>query len=345
MGFFGFINKDLGIDLGTANTLVNEKNKGVIISEPSVVAYDTNTSRVLAVGQEAKAMIGRTPGNITAIRPLKDGVIADFEITHKMLKYFIEKANEQSSGFKRVRVVIGVPSEVTEVEKRAVIEASYVAGAKRTYLIEEPLAAAIGAGLPVAEARGSMVVDIGGGTSDIAVISLGGIVLSRSLRVGGDELDESIISYIRKEYNLMIGDRTAEEIKISIGNAYSKSPREEKEITGRNLLTGLPKKIKVNSDEIRGALSEPVTTILDGIKFVLERTPPELASDIAVQGIMLTGGGALLRGLDRLISDETGIPVHIAESPLNCVARGTGMALENIDKLSSVFIDSKKYGY
>jgi rod shape-determining protein MreB len=342
MGIFNVFTVEMGIDLGTANTLVNIKGKGIVVSEPSVVAYNRDENKVLAVGSEAKKMIGRTPGNVVAIRPLKDGVIADFEITHKMIKYFIQRAHPKKSLFFYPRVLVGVPSEVTEVEKRAVIEAAYAAGAKDALLIEEPMAAAIGAGLPVADATGSMVVDIGGGTTEIAVISLGGIVTSRSIRIGGDEMDEAIVNYIRKEYSLMIGERTAEDVKIKIGSAFPIGASQTMEITGRNLITGLPKSLTITSDEIREALKEPITAIIEGIKYTLEKTPPELSSDIMQHGVMLTGGGALLIGFDKLISIETGMPVKIADNPLDCVAIGTGLALENYDTLKSVFIASRR---
>ncbi len=344
MKMFNFFSKDIGIDLGTANTLVNVKSKGIVVREPSVVAIREGTNEVLDVGLGAKQMIGRTPGNIIAIRPLKDGVIADFEVTSKMLKYFIERACPKTSIFSAPRVVVGVPSGVTAVEKRAVIEAAIGAGAKAAFLIEEPMAAAIGAGLPVAEPTGSMVVDIGGGTTEIAVISLGGIVTALSIRVGGDDMDEAIVHYIRKEYSLMIGERTAENIKMSIGSAYPMKEELKMEITGRNLLSGLPKTQSVGSHEILEALREPINAIVEGIKMSLEKTPPELAADIMMQGIMLTGGGALLKGLDVLIRKETGMPVQIADEPLDCVAKGTGMAIENFDILKSVFITPKKMG-
>ncbi|MEA4816602.1 MAG: rod shape-determining protein [Lachnospiraceae bacterium] len=336
--------KDMGIDLGTANTLVYVKGKGIIVNEPSVVAINTNTKEVIAVGNEAKEMVGRTPGTIVAIRPMKDGVIADFNITQAMLKYFIEKAYPRSFFGPRPRVVVCVPSGVTEVEKRAVIEATIASGAKdkNAYLIEEPMAAAIGAGLPVENPSGSMVVDIGGGTSEVAVISLGGIVTSNSLRVAGDELDNHIVNYIKKEFNLAIGDRTAEEIKITIGSAYLLEVEEELEIRGRDLISGLPKTVLITSEQIRFALSEPVNSIIETIKQTLEATPPELASDIMESGITLTGGGALLTGLDTLISKETGIAVHVANEPLNCVVMGTGLVLEHIDTLKSVLLSPKK---
>ncbi|MCX7923843.1 MAG: rod shape-determining protein [Clostridia bacterium] len=338
MGLFA---RDIGIDLGTANTLVHVKGKGIIVREPSVVAINKKTNDVLAVGEAAKSMIGRTPGNIVAIRPMKDGVIADFDVTQNMLKHFIKSA--MSTGvFSKPRVVICVPSGVTEVEKRAVEEATLQAGAKEAYLIEEPMAAAIGANLPVEEPSGSMVVDIGGGTSEVAVISLGGIVTSKSLRVAGDELDEAIVHYVKKEYNLMIGERTAEEIKMSIGAAYPKHKEEVFEIRGRDLITGLPKNLTITSTEITEALKEPINAIVDAIKFTLEKTPPELAADIMDRGIMLTGGGALLSGLDRLIKEETGMPVSIAERPLDCVALGTGKVLDEIETLKKVLISPKK---
>ncbi len=336
--------RDMGIDLGTANTLVFLKGKGIVVNEPSVVAINTLTKEVLAVGNEAKEMIGRTPGNIVAIRPMKDGVIADFDITQAMLRYFIGKAYSRSMFGPKPRVIICVPSGVTEVEKRAVMEASISAGAKSndTYLIEEPMAASIGAGLPVEEPTGSMVVDIGGGTSEVAVISLGGIVTSTSLRVAGDEIDSYIIGYIKKEYSLAIGERTAEEIKINIGCAFPKPEEESMDIRGRDLVTGLPKTITITSNEILTAISEPITAIIDCIKQTLEATPPELAADIMEFGITLTGGGALLSGLDQLITNETGMPVHIANEPLNCVVLGTGTVLEHIDTLRKVLVSPKK---
>lgn len=343
MGLFSGFVKDMGIDLGTANTLVYIKGRGIVAREPSVVAIQTNTKQVLAVGEEAKKMIGRTPGNIVAIRPLKDGVIADFDVTKNMLKYFIKKATKRRTFF-QPRVVVCVPSGVTEVEKRAVEEAAIHAGARDAYLIEEPMAAAIGAGLPVQEATGSMIVDIGGGTTEVAIISLGGIVTSKSIRVGGDELDESIVNFIKKEYSLMIGERTAEEVKITIGSADGNSEISEMEIRGRDMISGLPKTINVSSKEIYEAMKEPIHGILEAIKSTLEKTPPELASDVMEQGIMLTGGGALLEGLDRLIIDETGMPVHIAEEPLDCVAKGTGKALDSIEILKKTLSNNKRIG-
>jgi len=341
MGIFSVFSKDMGIDLGTANTLVYIKGKGIVVREPSVVAIQTDTKQVLAVGEEAKRMIGRTPGNIVAIRPLKDGVIADFDITQNMLKYFIKRAMSGRSLF-LPRVVVCVPSGVTEVEKRAVEEAAIHAGAKDAYLIEEPMAAAIGAGLPVHEPTGSLVVDIGGGTTEVAVISLGGIVTSKSIRVGGDELDESIVSYIKKEYNLMIGERTAEEIKITIGTANANSKEKKMSIRGRDLISGLPKVIEISSKEIYDAMKDQIFGILDAIKSTLEKTPPELAADIMEQGIMLTGGGALLEQLDRLIAKETGMPVNVAENPLDCVAIGTGKALESIEVFRKIAPKKKR---
>lgn len=333
--------KDIGIDLGTANTLVYMRGKGILIREPSVVAVDVKMDRVRYVGQEAKDVIGRTPGSIVAVRPLKDGVIADFDMTTSMLQEFIRKALKgRAFAGSRVRVIICIPSGVTAVERRAVKEATQNAGAKRVSIIEEPMAAAIGAGLPVADPTGSMIVDIGGGTSEVAVISLGGIVTSRSVRVAGDEFDSSIINYIKKKYNLLIGERTAENIKIAIGSAYPYADNEPSmDIKGRNLLNGLPENITVTSEEIREALSEPLSHVIEAIKVTLEKTPPELAADIIDQGIMLAGGGALLKGLDLLIHAETGMPVKVAERPLDCVADGTGKVLENIDKLIDVLTD------
>ncbi|MEE1138915.1 MAG: rod shape-determining protein [Acutalibacteraceae bacterium] len=333
--------QDIGIDLGTANTLVFVKGKGIVIREPSVVAVDqkSNPPRVVAVGMEAKEMIGRTPGSITAVRPLKDGVIADFEITAEMIAAFIKRTTKRTP-FSRIRVLICIPSGVTEVERKAVYDAAKSAGAKYVSLIEEPMAAAIGSGLPVSEATGSMVVDIGGGTAEVAVISLGDVVTANSARVAGDNFDEAIISYIKKKYNLLIGERTAEDIKIKIGSAYPYEGEGTINIKGRNLMDGLPKNVDVTSEEIREALADPVSQIVDAVKSTLEKTPPELAADIIDHGIMLTGGGALLRGLDKLISAETKIPVIIAQNPLDCVADGTGLCLEN-DSLS--ITSNKKY--
>ena len=341
MGIFNSFSKDLGIDLGTANTLVYLKGKGIIMKEPSVVAIHADTREVLAVGEEAKKMIGRTPGHIIAIRPLSDGVIADFDITQSMLKYFIKSAYSRKS-LVQPRVVVCVPSGVTEVEKRAVEEATVQAGAREAYLIEEPMAAAIGAGLPVQEPTGSMIVDIGGGTTEVAIISLGGIVTSRSVRIGGDELDTSIVNYVKKEYNLMIGERTAEQIKVTIGSADSECEKKSMNITGRDLVSGLPKTISVNSSEIYEAMKEPIHGIIEAIKYTLEKTPPELASDVMELGIMLAGGGALLEGLDRTIRNETGMPVNTAENPLDCVALGTGQALEDIETLKRISKNSRR---
>jgi len=316
---------NIGIDLGTATVLVYVKGKGIVLKEPSVVAIDQNTNKIRAVGEEARQMLGKTPGNIVAIRPLRDGVIADYEVTEAMLRHFIGRVCGKRRLF-RPTVVICVPAEVTSVEKRAVVEAAVNAGARKAFLIEEPMAAAIGAGLPVAEPVGNMIIDIGGGTTDVAVISLGGIVVSQSLRVAGNKMDEAIVRYIRKTYNLMIGERTAEEIKIRIGSAYPLEEPLDMEIRGRDLINGLPKTISINSEEVREALEEPLTAIVDAVKAVLERTPPELAADIIDRGIVMTGGGALLRGLDHLFAKATGIPVRLADDPVSCVAEGTGKA-------------------
>ena len=338
-GIFKSFAHDMGIDLGTANTLVHAKGKGIIIREPSVVAVDRENKEVLAIGAEAKQMLGRTPGHIVAIRPMKDGVIADFDITQSMLKYFIKKAIGKHS-LVRPRIVVGVPSGVTEVEKRAVIDATVQAGAREAYLIEEPMAAAIGAGLPVQEATGSMVVDIGGGTCEVAVISLGGIGISRSIRTGGDAMDDAIVRYIRKTFSLLIGERTAEEIKITIGTAMELEEATEMEIRGRDLVTGLPKYLLINANQICEALSEPVANIVDAVRNTLERTPPELASDIMDRGIVMTGGSSLLRNLDRLLSKETGMPVYVSDDALSCVALGTGIAVENVDIYKKGFMAS-----
>ncbi len=337
-------NKDLGIDLGTANTLVFSKGKGIIVNEPSVVAFNTQVGEVLAVGDQAKDMIGRTPGNIVAVRPMKNGVIADFDTTQAMLRYFIKKAVPRGFGFSRPRVVVCVPSGVTEVEKRAVIEATISAGAreKNAYLIEEPMAAAIGAGLPVAEPTGSMIVDIGGGTSEVAVISLGGIVTSKSLRVAGDELDQSIVNYVKREFNLAIGERTAESVKIGIASVYNPDPDVTMDIKGRDLVSGLPKTVTISSTDVQKAIEEPINAIIDAVKLTLENTPPEPSADIMEAGIMLAGGGALIKGLDELLSSETGIPVNVAQDPLFCVAAGTGYVLDDLDSLHDVLITTKK---
>ena len=328
--FLSSLSQDMGIDLGTANTLVHVKGKGIVIREPSVVAVQKDTNEVLAIGSEAKRMIGRTPGNIVAIRPLKDGVIADFDITQAMLKFFIRKAIGNKT-FVRPRVVVGVPSGVTAVERRAVLDATIQAGAREAYLIEEPMAAAIGAGLPVQEATGNMVVDIGGGTSEVAVISLGGIVVSRSVRIGGDKMDEAIVQYIKKRYNLLIGERTAEEIKIAIGTAMRVENPDTMDIRGRDLVTGLPKTLNIDANQIQEALSEPVAGIVEAVRGTLERTPPELSADIMDRGIVMTGGASLLRNLDNVLSKETGMPVYVSDAALSCVALGTGIAVEHVD--------------
>ncbi|OPY55929.1 MAG: Rod shape-determining protein MreB [Pelotomaculum sp. PtaU1.Bin035] len=338
----GLFSKDMGMDLGTANSLVYVKGKGIVIREPSVVAIQKDTGQVLAVGEDAKKMIGRTPGNIVAIRPMKDGVIADFDVTQSMIKYFINKSLRNHTFLIRPRVVVGVPSGVTAVEERAVREAALQAGAREAYLIEEPMAAAIGAGLPVHEPTGNMIVDIGGGTTEVAVISLGGIVTSRSIRIASDEMDEAIINHVKRTYNLLIGERTAEQIKIQIGTAYPLTTMETDEVRGRDLVTGLPKTVQITSEEIYKALSEPVTSIIEAIKATLEQTPPELAADIMDRGIVMAGGGSLLRDLDRLVIEETGMPVHLADEPLLSVAYGAGRVLENIDMLRKVLIHPKK---
>ena len=335
-----FFSNDLAIDLGTANTLVYARDRGIIINEPSVVAIHRNArgqTRVLAVGKEAKDMLGRTPGSIQAIRPLKDGVIADFEVTQSMLKYFINKASERRS-FIRPRIIICIPFGITQVEKRAVKESAQSAGAREVYLIEEPMAAAICAGLPIREPSGNMIVDIGGGTTEVAVISLGGIVYSKSVRVAGDKFDDAIVNYIKRKYSLLIGERTAEQIKLSIGCAYPFEEEKTYEVKGRDLISGAPKTIEVNSEEIRDALAEPISAVVDAIKTALERTPPELAADIVDNGIILAGGGALLANLDILIKEKTGLPVALAEDPLTCVVRGSGKALQDIDLLRKVTV-------
>lgn len=334
---FGLGAKDVGIDLGTANTLVFVKGKGIVLREPSVVAKNIQTGEIVAVGSAAKNMIGRTPGSITATRPMKDGVIADFEITTAMIEHYMKEALKNAGGnWKKPNVMICVPYGITSVEQRAVTDAARQGGAKDAYTIEEPFAAAIGAGLPVWEPTGSMVVDIGGGTTEVAVISLGGIVTSESIRVGGDTIDHAIIQYIRKAYNLTIGDRTAEAIKLEIGSAKVEEDNEKMEIRGRDLLTGLPQTIEISADEIAGALRESISHIIEGVKKTLETTPPELSSDVMERGIVLTGGGALLRNLDKVISEETNMPVFIAEEPLDSVAIGTGKALDNFDVIKKM---------
>ncbi len=335
-----FFSSDIGIDLGTANTLVYVKGQGVVLCEPSVVAIDRTTSAVLAVGEEAKRMLGRTPGNITAIRPMKDGVIADFDITEAMLRYFIRKVHRKNRMISP-RVVIAVPSGITEVEKRAVKDSAERAGARTpVYLVEEPIAAAIGVGLPIQEPSGNMIIDIGGGTTEIAVISLAGIVFSKSIRIGGDEFDDAIVMHLKKAYNLMIGERTAEEIKIRIGSAYPLDQEMTLEVKGRDILAGLPKTVTITSEEIREALTEPLSTILEACRIALERTPPELSADLIDRGLVLAGGGALLRGLDKLISEETGLPVHIADDPLTAVAMGTGRYLSDFHLLKRLAVNS-----
>ncbi|MDM5208649.1 rod shape-determining protein [Cytobacillus kochii] len=339
---FGFGTKDLGIDLGTANTLVYVKGKGIVVREPSVVALQTDTKHIVAVGNDAKNMIGRTPGNIVALRPMKDGVIADYDTTATMMKYYMKQANKNKGIFSgKPNVMVCVPSGITAVEERAVVDATRQAGAKDAFTIEEPFAAAIGANLPVWEPTGSMVVDIGGGTTEVAIISLGGIVTSQSIRIAGDEMDDAVINYIRKTYNLMIGDRTAEMIKLEIGSASEAEDVENLEIRGRDLLTGLPKTIEITGDEISKALKDTVYSIVDAVKVTLEKTPPELAADIMDRGIVLTGGGALLRNLDKVISEETKMPVLIAENPLDCVAIGTGKALDHIHLFKNKSKDSR----
>ena len=330
-----FFSNDIGIDLGTANTLVYLKDHGVVLREPSIVAVKAGTTQVLAVGDEAKRMLGRTPGNITAIRPLKDGVIADFEITEAMLRHFITKAHG-TRRLIRPRVVIAVPSGITEVEKRAVKDSALHAGAREVFLIEEPMAAAIGVGLPVTDPAANMIVDIGGGTTEVAIISLAGIVFSRSVRVAGDELDEAIVNYIKRSYNILIGERTAEEIKLQLGSAFPLEKEMTMDVKGRDLVVGLPKTVTITSQEIREALMEPVSTIVAAVRITLERCPPELSADLVDRGLVLAGGGALLRGLDQLIAQETGLPVHVAEDPLSAVVEGTGRALQEIEFLRAV---------
>ncbi|OGO79585.1 MAG: rod shape-determining protein [Clostridiales bacterium GWB2_37_7] len=338
---FGFGGQDIGIDLGTASVLVYIKGRGIVLQEPSVVAIDRNTNKILAVGEEARMMLGRTPGNIVAIRPLREGVISDYEVTEKMLRYFIDKAVGRRRLFKP-RMIVCVPSGVTEVEKRAVKDAANNAGARNTQLIEEPIAAAIGAGLDIEKASGNMVIDIGGGTADIAVISLGGIVVSTSIKVAGDKFDEAIVRYMRKKHNVMIGERTAEELKINIGTAFPREEQVKMEVRGRNLISGLPKTIEISSEEMLEALVEPVSAIADAVHSVLERTPPELSADISDRGIVMTGGGSLLHGLDKLISKRTNIPVYIAEDAVSCVAIGTGKSLDNFDILIQTDVNSDR---
>ncbi|MFH1305830.1 MAG: rod shape-determining protein [Candidatus Omnitrophota bacterium] len=338
--FLGLFSSDMGIDLGTASTLVYLKNEGIVLCEPSVVAIEAGTSNVLAVGEEAKRMLGRTPGNIIAIRPMRDGVIADFEITESMLRYFIKKVHN-SRRLVRPRVVIAIPSGITEVEKRAVKDSALHAGAREVYMLEEPVAASIGVGLPIQEPSGNMVIDIGGGTTEMAVISLAGVVFSKSIRIGGDEMDDAIINYLKRTYNLMVGERTAEEIKIRIGSGYPLDEEMTMDVRGRDLVAGLPKMISINSEEVREALSEPIAQIVEAVRITLERTPPELSADLIEKGLVLCGGGALLRGLDRLISEETGLPVHIADDPLTAVALGTGKVLSELKYLKKLTVMPK----
>jgi rod shape-determining protein MreB len=335
------IGRDMAVDLGTANTLVYVRRRGVMLNEPSVVAMNTQTREILAVGTEAKRMIGRTPDNITAIRPLKDGVIADFEATEQMLRFFIQRVHRRRY-FAKPRLVICVPSGITAVEQRAVKEAGYQAGARRVYIIEEPMAAAIGAGLPVHEATGNMVVDIGGGTTEVAVISLGGIVTSQSIRTAGDDLDAAIIAWMKKEYSLMLGERTAEEIKVALGSAFPLPDEPEAEIRGRDMISGLPRNVVVSSAEVRQAIEEPLHSIIDSVRTTLDKTPPELAGDIMDRGVVLTGGGALLRGLDERLRHETGMPVHVADSPLDSVALGAGKCVEEFEALQQVLVSEPR---
>jgi rod shape-determining protein MreB len=340
--FFGNFSKDIGIDLGTANTLVYVKGKGIVINEPSVVAINKKTGQVLAIGKEAKKMVGKTPGHIVATRPLVDGVVSDFEVTEQMLKYFIDKVHRDSfTLFPRPRVVVGIPSDVTEVEKRAVIDATMNAGAREAYLIDEPMAAAIGARLPVQDAAGNMVVDIGGGTTDIAVISLGGVVASRNLRIAGDEMNEDIIRYCRDEFNLLIGEKTAEDAKIAIGSACPQKEKMQMPVRGRDLVTGLPKEIIINDEQVREALSRSIRIIVNNIKTTIEETPPELLADIMQRGIILAGGGSLIRGLDRLVADQAEMPVRMMEDPLTAVVRGCGIVLEDIEALREVLVENQ----
>lgn len=337
---YSFFSNDMGIDLGTATTLVYVKGEGIVLCEPSVVAIEKGTNNVLAVGDEAKRMLGRTPGSIVAIRPMKDGVIADFGISESMLRYFIRKVHPNKV-LVRPRIVVAVPSGITEVEKRAVRDSALHAGAREVFLIEEPMAAAIGVGLPIQEPAGNMIIDIGGGTTEIAVISLAGVVFSRSMRIGGDEMDEAIINHLRKAYNLMIGERTAEEVKIKIGSAYPLDEELTLEVKGRDLIAGLPKMITVTSEEIRESMAEPIGAIVESVRITLERTPPELSADLIDRGLVCAGGGALLRGLDKLLSEETGLPVHIAEDALTAVALGTGKVLSEIKYLKKLTVTPK----
>jgi len=336
-----FLGRDMAVDLGTANTLIYVRGRGIVLNEPSVVALNANTGQIVAVGADAKRMIGRTPGHILAIRPLKDGVIADFDVTERMLRYFIQKVHTRRH-LAKPRIVIAVPSGLTGVEQSAVKEAAHQAGARRVYIFEEPLAAAIGAGLPVNEPMGNMVVDIGGGTTEVAVISLGGIVTSESIRVGGDELDQAIITFAKKEHSLMLGERTAEHIKISIGSAFPAADEPQAEIRGRDLVSGLPKTIVISAEEVRRAIEEPLSAIVDAVKTTLDKCPPELAGDVMDRGIALAGGGALLRGMDDRLREETGLPIHLADSPLESVALGTGKCVEDFDSLGQILLSEAR---
>ncbi|GLX94823.1 rod shape-determining protein [Herbidospora galbida] len=334
---FAFLGRDMAVDLGTANTLVYVRGRGIVLNEPSVVAINTSTGRIVAVGIEAKRMIGRTPGNIVAVRPLKDGVIADFDVTERMLRYFIQRVHKRRH-FAKPRIIVAVPSGITGVEQRAVKEAGYQAGARRVYIVEEPMAAAIGAGLPVHEPTGNMVVDIGGGTTEVAIISMGGIVTSQSIRVGGDELDQAIITYAKKEHSLMLGERTAEEVKIAIGSACASAEEPQAEIRGRDLVSGLPKTVVVSAREIREAIAEQVSSIVDAVKSTLDKCPPELSGDLMDRGLALTGGGGLLKGMDALLREETGMPVHLVDNALDSVALGSGRCVEDFDALQQVLV-------
>jgi rod shape-determining protein MreB len=337
--FLGLFSRDIGIDLGTANTLVHVRDRGIVISEPSVVAIESRSKKVLAIGAEAKRMVGRTPANIIAVRPLRDGVISDFDVTEQMIKYFVHRVHDRVGLIPRPRMLLGIPSGVTEVEKRAVRDAAFNAGARWARLIEEPMAAAIGAGLPVSEPSGSLIVDIGGGTTEVAVISLGGIVVARSIRIGGDEMDADLVAFARREFNLLVGDRSAEEIKIAIGSAYP-GEHDERRVTlrGRDLLTGLPRSVEITAEQVREAVEPSVQQIVDTIRDTIEETPPELVADIMDQGIVLAGGGALLQGLDRRVAEATQMPVHVAEDPLTCVVRGTGKVLEELDGMERLLV-------
>ena len=336
-----FLGRDMAVDLGTANTLIYVRGRGIVLNEPSVVALNANTGQIVAVGVDAKRMIGRTPGNILAVRPLKDGVIADFDVTERMLRYFIQKVHKRRH-LAKPRIVIAVPSGLTGVEQSAVKEAAHQAGARRVYIFEEPLAAAIGAGLPVSEPMGNMVVDIGGGTTEVAVISLGGIVTSESIRVGGDELDQAIITFAKKEYSLMLGERTAEHIKMAIGSAFPSADEPEAEIRGRDLVSGLPKTVVVSAEEVRQAIEEPLSVIVDAVKGTLDKCPPELAGDVMDRGIALTGGGALLRGIDDRLREETGLPVHLADNPLESVVMGTGQCVDDFEAFGQILLSDAR---